>query len=90
MELTYEEALKINARILNHNFSDFGSKAQEAFDKLEIKHAGEWTEDEYKEFVNNMIEFLKLEDVDIVTRICTIRQVCQYPPLCYGVIFLET
>lgn len=87
--MTIEEARKIKARPLFWNYSDLGDNVQKAFEKLIPKHAGYITEEGEKEFVKHIIEFLQLEEVDFVTKICTIRQVCQLPLQCYDVIYCD-
>lgn len=86
MDLTKAQVDHYRYHALSGDFSEFGSKVQEAYRKLEIKHANYMTEKEKKEFVQNLINFLKLEDIDFVTKIVSVRQFCQFPLETYEVI----
>lgn len=86
MDLTKAQVDQYHYHALSGDFSKFGSKVQEAYNNLEIKHAKYMSEKEKEEFVQNLINFLKLEDIDFVTKIVSIRQFCQFPLETYEVI----
>ena len=87
--MTIEEARKIMSRPVTWDYSDFDNKVQKTFEKLTIKHTGYMTKEEEKDFVKHLIEFLELDEIDFVSKICTVRQVCQFPRQCYEVIHCE-
>lgn len=86
-KMTLKKAQRIISRPVTWDYSDFGDKVQKAFEKLTIKHGGYMTGEEEKEFVKHLVEFLELEEIDFVSKICTVRQVCQFPLQCYEVIY---